>query len=205
MGDLVELSGVSRKVESDWFILRTAGRSTLQLAASLAEDGFEVWTPVRTQTIRVPRMNVRREIRLPILPSFVFVRAPHLVDLLELANMAEKPRRDPNGGRLSRPAHRDFSVFHFLDKIPMVADRNLEPLRMKEIEVIPKKGKPRFDRGAKVRVNSGAFEGLKGKVERCKSGYALVIFTDYRRPVNIPTFLLREDEALNSNSVARAA
>ena len=76
---------------TDWFILRTAGRSTLSLAKTLAEDGFEVWTPARMQVIRVPRMNVRREVRLPLLPSFVFVRAPHLHDLLELASIGQAP------------------------------------------------------------------------------------------------------------------
>jgi transcription antitermination factor NusG len=187
--------------EDGWFVLRTAGRSTLALAQTLSEDGFEAWTPVRTQLIRIPRMNVRREIKLPLLPSFVFVRSKHLVDVLEIANMIDKPRRGSGWGK---PAHRDFSVFHHLDRIPMIADRHLEPLRMKEIEIVPKKDAPRFDRGAKVRVNSGAFEGLKGKVERCKSGYALVLFTDYRRPVNIPTWLLKEDGLL-MHHVARAA
>jgi transcription antitermination factor NusG len=192
--------------QSDWFILRTAGRSTLNLAASLAEDGFETWTPVRMARIRVPRMNVKRDVRLPLLPSFVFVKAAHLVDLLELAQMIEKPRRDPNGGRWSRPAHRDFSVFHYLDSIPMVADRHLDPLRSKEREIIPKKDAPGFNRGAKVRVGSGAFGGLRGKVERCKSGYALVVFTDFKRPVKIPTWLLSEDEATSaSRSLDEAA
>jgi transcription antitermination factor NusG len=188
-----------RGSDSDWFILRTAGRSTLPLAASLAEDGFEVWTPARTQLIRVPRMNVRREIRLPLLPSFVFARARHLCDLLELANMPDKPRRAPRSSeRHSQPAHRDFSVFHHIDKIPMIDDRHLEPLRTKERQVVLKKDAPGFERGAQVRVNRGAFEGLKGKVERCKQGYALVIFTDWKRPVKIPTFLLSEIEAINA-------
>jgi transcription antitermination factor NusG len=186
----------------DWFILRTAGRSTLLLASTLAEDGFEVWTPERRETIRVPRMNVRREIRLPLLPSFIFVRAPHLHDLLRLAQMEEKPRRGHGG---QRPAHRDFSVFHYLDGIPMISDASLDPLRVKEAEAVPKKDAPRFDRGAKVRVKSGAFEGLKGKVERCKSGYALVIFDDFHRPVNIPTFLLSENKAHTVTNAAKAA
>jgi transcription antitermination factor NusG len=191
--------------EDDWFILRTAGRSTLPLAASLAEDGFECWTPVRTQRIRIPRMNIKREVKLPLLPSFIFARATHLHELLELAQMAEKPRRDPHGGRSSRPAHRDFSVFHYLDRIPMIADRSLDPVRTKEREIVPKKDAPRFDRGAKVRVGSGAFEGLKGKVERCADGHALVIFGSNGRRVKIATWLLAEDEANTSMRVAKAA
>jgi transcription antitermination factor NusG len=195
---------------SDWFILRTAGRSTLNLAASLADDGFETWTPVRMARIRVPRMNVKRDVRLPLLPSFVFVKAAHLVDLLELAQMIEKPRRDQNGGRWSRPAHRDFSVFHYLDSIPMVADRHLVPLREEEAALLPKtiirkNHGPHFNSGAKVRVTSGAYQGLHGQVKRCRSGYALVIFEGNGKRTNIPTFLLREDEAIIAHSVAKAA
>ena len=186
--------------DDSWFILRTAGRSTLVLAKTLAEDGFDVWTPSRTHRIRIPRANVNRDVKLPMLPSFLFVRSAHLPELLAMARMTEKPRRDPNGGRESKPAHKDFTVFHYLDRIPMVADRSLEPLRQKEMELVPRRAAPQFNHGAKVRVNSGAFEGLKGRVERCKSGYALVIFDDWKRPAKIPTFLLREDEAL---SVAR--
>lgn len=177
-------------MSDEWIVLRTSGRSTLALAKSLSDDGFEVWTPVRTQTIRVPRMNVKREIRLPMLPSFVFARARHLVDLLHLAQSLTT-------------AHRAFSVFHYQDRIPMIADQHLQPLRLSEVRAIPKKDAPTFGQGAGVRVTSGAFEGLKGRVERCKSGYALVIFTDWRRPVNIPTFLLAEDAAINSGKPAR--
>lgn len=188
-------------MSDDWFILRTAGRSTLPLAKSLAEDGFEVWTPIATQLVRVPRMNVRREIKLPMLPSFVFVRARHLPDLLQLARMPERPRRGAGG---QRPAHRSFSVFHYLDSIPLIHDGHLEPLRLKERESVPKSIRPSFSRGANVRVTNGAFQGLKGKVERSKSGYAVVIFSDWNRPVKIPTFLLAEDAAFSSN-VAKAA
>lgn len=185
----------------NWFILRASGKSTLLLAKTLEEDGFGVWTPAKTLLVRVPRMNVKREVRLPLLPSFLFAKAEHLVDLLELSNMEERPRRGSGG---KRPAHRPFSVFHYLDSIPMIADRDLEPLRSKEIEAIPKKGSPRFDRGTPVRVNEGAFQGLKGRVERCKSGYALVIFDDWKRPAKIPTFLLREDEAINAAKPAQS-
>lgn len=187
----------------DWFILRTAGRFTLSLTNSLKEDGFDVWTPVRMQTIRVPRMNVRREVKLPMLPSFIFAKAHHLVDLIELANMRVKPR---SGRSQHQMPHRDFSVFRFMDTIPMVSDRALEPMRVKEIERLPTKVKPKFGAGDKVRVKSGSFEGLKGRVERCRSGYALVIFTDWRTPAKIPTWLLSEDEAVNVQAnVTKAA
>lgn len=163
--------------DQDWFILRTAGRSTLHLARTLNEDGIEAWTPTREETIRIPRMNVRRKINLPMLPSFVFVRRRHLIDMLDLA---KRPLR-----------HKGFSVFRYLDQIPMVSDRHLEPLRTKESEAVPRKSRPSFQKGDPVRVKTGPFQGLFGRVERCKSGYALVIFDDWRQPVQIPTFLLR--------------
>lgn len=171
----------------DWFVIRTAGKSTMILAQTLTEDGFEAWTPIRTEIVRVPRLNVRREIKLPMLPSFVFVRSRHLTEMLNMARMEERPRRG------QRPAHRSFSVFHYLDSIPLIADQHLEPLRAKERDAVPKKARPGFAKNTLVRVGSGAFEGLKGRVERCKSGYALVIFNDWKRPVKIPTYLLAED------------
>lgn len=181
----------------DWCILRTSGKSTLNLARTLEEDAFKVWTPVLMQMMRVPRMNVKREIKLPLLPSFVFASSSHLHELLALERMPVKPRR---GAGLLQPAHRPFTLFRFLDRIAMIADRDLEPLRLKEIEALPKRAKPRFDQHAQVRVTKGAFEGLKGRVERCKSGYALVIFTDWNTPVQIPTFLLREDTSSSAAS-----
>ena len=189
-------------LETDWFILRTAGRSTLLLAKTLAEDGFDVWAPSRTQTIRVPRMNVRREVKLPLLPSFVFARVPHLVELLELAQMPVKPRRGSGWGR---PAHNGFSVFHYLDAIPVLTDIHLEPLRLAERKTIQRKDAPRFDRGAMVRANAGVFEGMRGKVERCRSGKAIVVFEGGSKRWEIPTFLLSETEALCPTDVARAA
>lgn len=180
---------------TDWIILRTAGRSTLVLAKTLEQDGFDVWTPSRTQTIRIPRMNVRREVTIPLLPSFLFARSGHLFDLLQLEKMPMKTRRIV--GIREPQYHRDFHVFRYLDSIPMIADKHLDPLRDKEREAIPKKSRPRFDRGTDVLVNNGAFQGLKGRVERCRSGYALVIFTDWKRPVQIPTFLLAEDTSFS--------
>lgn len=184
--------------ENDWFILRTAGRSTLALAKTLAEDGFDVWTPVRTQRITVKNTKQVKEVRVPMLASFIFVRAAHLHDLLALSKLELKPRRivqpmkrdEPNEPRY----HRDFSIFRAFGEIPFVTDAALEPARVKELAAVPKKDAPMFDRGARVRAHGSAFEGLKGRVERCNSGYALVIFDDWKRPAKIPTFLLREED-----------
>jgi hypothetical protein len=194
----------------DWFILRCAGRFTLPLAATLAEDGFEVWTPARTMRVIVRHTKQTKEVRAPMLASFIFVKAHHLHELLALSKLKLKPRRivqpikrgEPNEPRY----HRDFTVFRAFGEIPFVTDAALDPMRAKEIAKVAKSNLPQFDRGARVRAHGSAFEGLKGRVERCKSGYALVIFDDWKRPAKIPTFLLKEvDIASTHHQAVKAA
>lgn len=179
--------------DAEWIILRCAGKSTLALASSLAEDGFQVWTPAKTVMLRKPRMNVRRQVRLPIVPSFVFAGEQHVVDLLQLAALPVKPRRGA-GGRL--PAHRDFSVFHFQDEIPVIADAALEPLREAERDAVPRKKRSRFAGGETVRVTRGSFEGMTGVVERSDDRDAQVWLSLFGRHyrTKIPTSLLKLDE-----------
>jgi transcription antitermination factor NusG len=201
---------MGRETAGDWFILRTAGRSTLPLASSLAEDGFEVWTPVRTMRVRVRQTKQTKDVRAPMLASFIFVKADHLHEMLALSKLKLKPRRNVQPIKRGEPNepryHRDFTVFRAFGEIPFVTDAALKPMRVKELEAIPKKDAPQFNRGARVRAHGSAFEGLKGKVERCKSGYALVIFDDWKRPAKIPTFLLREVDIPSAHhQSARAA
>jgi hypothetical protein len=207
---------MGRETAGDWFILRTAGRSTLPLASSLAEDGFEVWTPVHKVRLRVPRMNVKREVTLPLLKEFIFVRSGHLDDLLALSKLQLKPRRivkpiirgEPNDPRY----HRDFSVFRPLGEIIFIADHELNPLREEEAARVPKtivkkkRGGPHFEPGTRIGVTTGVYQGLRGRVQRCRSGYALVVFDDWKRPAKIPTFLLREVDIPSAHhQSARAA
>ncbi len=172
-----------------WCILRCAGRSTLPLAASLAEDGFEVWTPVETRIVRIPRANVRREVRRPIMAGFVFACARHLWTLVELADMPVKSRR---GVGLRKPAHHDFSLFHDLGDFGFVRDGELQSLRMAEHRAVPLAKLKAYARGATV-PGRGAFEGLAGIVEGSRGKFTLVCFNG-DTVVKIPTFILRADE-----------
>jgi hypothetical protein len=176
-----------------WCILRTAGRHTLALAQSLAEDGFEVWTPIETRVVVVPRMTAKRQVRLPIMPGFLFARASHLYHLLGLAAMPNRPRRG-TGGR--QPAHESFSVFHSSDGIPLVADAALEPLRAAEAVAIPKDKRGKFRHGQPVRVLKGNFAGMVGVIEKSDSHTAHVWLTLFGRHMRakIPAFLLQSDE-----------
>lgn len=196
--------GVQSVLETggDWIVLRTAGRSTLPLANSLGEDGFRAWAPSATYTI-VNRMKTKVPVTVPMLPGFVFAGLAHLAELLDLSRMEEKSRRGSVG---QLPAHRDFSILRHNGAFAIIADRELNPLREREAAAIPRTALPQFRRGASVRITRGVYEGIVGRVERCDQGYALIMCDDWKRPAKIPTWLLREDDALSANhQVPRAA
>jgi hypothetical protein len=180
-----------------WIILRTSGARTLRLLRSLAEDGYEVWSPVKTESRRKPRANARVDIEVPVTAGFIFARLRHLVDLLDLAAMPEKPRRGPGG---SKPAHIRFSVFHDQRGVPIVTERELDRFR----EHLSRQPKPSkwFLRGDKVRASDGSFGGLQGAVVRSKKGETVVDFGGFLGHVKISTFILQPIEA---DSCARSA
>jgi transcription antitermination factor NusG len=168
--------------EMSWVILRTSGRTTMRLAETLSGASIEAWTPIETRTIRVPRKNVKRVIKLPIMPSYVFARAESLFDLIELA-----------GNSLG--AHPSFSVMHYHDRIPVIADHHLVGLRTIEAKKSPRKRADPLPKGLSVRVKTegGSFAGMKGRVERSDKNATLVCF-DSRLVVKISTSLLLPDE-----------
>ena len=167
----------------DWCVLRTSGRHTLRLAKSLADAGLEVWTPIEEKTIRVPRMNVRRPITLPIMPSYVFASAEHLVDLIQISD-GMKPIGVP-----------DFSLMRLGDNIPIIEDHLLNGLRTLEQKRAPKKKSRKLPVGLNVTVGQagGAWAGMSGKVEQSGERYTLVCF-DNRLTVKISTYMLCESE-----------
>lgn len=69
-----------------WAILRTSGPSTLLLAKALREAGFDAWSPVEIQNRRRPRSKDRFEREVAVMPSYVFVDADRLVELLQIAS-----------------------------------------------------------------------------------------------------------------------
>ena len=177
-------------MEQRWIILRTSGRHTLRLAETLASAGFETWTPRETKRIRVPRANVRREVTLPIMPSYVFAAADGLLDLLALADKEFKP-------------HADFTVMRFHSTIPLIADAHLTALKQLEAKRAPRKKAVRFDRGVDVlvKIEGGSFAGMRGRVEQSDENMTLVCF-DRRMTVKIPTFLLAYSDVQSANSLA---
>jgi hypothetical protein len=188
--------------DNDWCILRTSGRHTMSLAASLAADGYDVWTPIETRKVWIPSANAKREVRQAIMPSYVFARVAHLVDLLQLAAMPVKPRR---GAGSMEPAHAGFSVLHAFQRIPLVADRHLAELRKLEAKRTPvKRAAYSFPRNASARVSKGVFGGLVGVVIRSTPD-ATVLSFEGSFPVTIPTSLLALDGVCVEASALKAA
>ena len=183
-------------VSEKWIILTCVGRSTLRLASSLGEDGFEVWAPSMTLRIDVPRMNAKRTVTTAILPGFVFAGATHLHELLEIERMPVKPRR---GVGLAEPAHADFSLFRHLDRIRLVADVDLEPLRrIERRRQRPTKADRTFEAGRGVKATSGIYAGLPGIVRRSNDRITIVCLGGLLDRVEIPTSILADNEIITA-------
>jgi hypothetical protein len=174
-------------MDDHWLILRTSSRATIALADCLLRDGYEAWTPVHTFMKRAPRRRELNEVVVPMLPSFAFARAQHIHSLLALAESFSKPCPD-------------FSVFHYMNNVPLVSDgelsslRNLEESCRQRAAVEKRKSNRReilFRAGDAIRINGGAFAGMDGVVENDDGKFAMVSFGGTK--VKIATFLLAND------------
>jgi transcription antitermination factor NusG len=168
---------------ADWCILRTSGGRTLALAKSLGDAGFDVWTPAQTMRRRRPRSKVTVEIELPIMPTFVFVRADRLHDLAQVLNLPMSP-------------HPQFSIFRYLGKYPCIAEHEVAGMRKEEARYRVAQLKTKrhvFPKGDTVRVTDGPAAGMSGVVQDGDGKFAVVAFGGRFR-LKIATFLLRTDE-----------
>ncbi|WP_419827675.1 transcription termination/antitermination NusG family protein [Sphingomonas sp.] len=181
-----------------WCIVRTNSRRTLTLAASLNRAGIEAWTPEQTVRHRLPRRKAYREQQAPIVPSFVFVRASHLHDLLRALALPINP-------------HPAFSIFQHAGRAPVVADREIGHLQAAEDRArraMLKTKRHTVQVGSEVHPTEGAFAGLHGVVDRVSGNDAEVVFNDTFR-VKIASWLLIGDDvnagAAPSGAAALAA
>lgn len=175
-------------MSSDWIILRTSGRHTIKLTESLNRDGLTAWTPVHVYRRRAVDRKTIIEITEPFLASFVFAQLRHLHELLSLSEELVKP-------------YPDFSVFRHFNEIPVVVDQELAALRQVEeqsrrrVEGERRRGerrrKIRFSPGEKLRMDSGAFAGMDGIVEKDDGRFVLVCFG--KKTVKIDSFHLPEE------------
>ena len=177
-----------------WCVLRVGGSRTLPLYRSLAAAGMDVWTPTFMISKRHGRSRAMVETEATIMPTFVFVRMPHLEELISLEHSFISP-------------HPQFSIFRYNGRIVSVSEHELAPLRTEEGRAaLSRKRKERhvFKPGQSVCVPDGPFAGMSGVVEDSGNGkLALVCFGEWR--VKIATFLLKDervDEDLQHNDAA---
>lgn len=179
---------------TNWCILRTTGAKTLALANSLAAAGMEVWTPRMVQRRRMPRSNVTREREMAIAPTFVFVRADHLAELIAVRALPVNP-------------HPAFSLFVYAGRIPLIADADVSGFRAEE-ERAALKARRETRRalvlGQRVKLTDGAYAGLSGIVERDNGEFALVAFAG-GMTMKIATWLLSNDVVNDQSAQLGAA
>lgn len=197
-----------------WCILRCSNGKTLELAASLADAGFEAWSPAETISRRARSGTKREEIRRPLIASFVFARADRLDDLLALSHSPTLNYRvwDSELRRMVVRGHPFFRV----SQLRSVPDRQLAHLRDIERKRRPKGKAKAFEQGTVVRITEGGFEGLIGVVEECRGDYATITLDDWSAPAKVATWLLHtmlddprmdhvSGEAPDAASLAKAA
>ena len=172
-----------------WCILRTSARNTVQLVDELESDGFDVWTPIEIEEKRVGKSRDRLERCQALMPSFVFGAERDVSNLLRLS---------------ANPLKRcsEFSVYHARDRVPLIADRNLGPLRDREAsgmlqrdrvkrEVLRRKAQS-LPIGHMVNMPDGAFGGLSGVVMRSR-GPKTTVSLNGQMEIEVDTFLLLSD------------
>lgn len=174
---------------NSWVILRTSGAKTLPLARSLGEAGFEVWTPNYTEPANEARRRPERSV--PILPTFLFARADRISDLAAILALPINP-------------HPAFSFFRYTGRIPLIADSQIEGLRLVEehSRIKSRRSKRRaLVMGQRVNFDRGAFAGMKGEVVKLKNGgkSALVAFHGGFQ-IEIEAWQMPEDVVCNDTS-----
>lgn len=177
---------------TDWCILRTASSQTLNLARSLADDGFEVWTPAKMEQRRSRNGAKPEGVPTALVPSFVFAASAGLADLVALSHSPSLIYRrwDAEARRMVAHGHTKFSVFRHDGRHVLLPDRALAALRLAERRERPKEQVKQFAVGEPVKLTEAGFEGLTGTVTRAKGRSTWVMFPGALCAVQFPTWIL---------------
>lgn len=178
--DILDLGG--------WCILRTASRDTLSVCDDLKRAGFGAWTPRERRIGRKPRTRKQYNKIFAIMPTYVFAPASSMNSLLSLSI---DPRRNCP----------PFTVFKYGDGFPLIADGELEALRVEEarrnaiFERQKNKGRkaPTFRVGLKVLLSEAGFKGLVGKVVESQGSFTLIDIPGFAYPIKIASLQLEKD------------
>lgn len=177
---------------TDWCILRCSGGSTLGLAGSLTEAGFEVWAPAGPTIERTGPQRTRKEIPTALMPGWVFARADRLHDLLALAHAPSLLFQvwDREERRMVTKGHPQFSVFRG-GSHRFIADAELSALRRAERRPRAKPSERKFQIGDLVRTDDGGFGGLIGTVVGVTGKMVQVSFLSWAISPSVASYLLR--------------
>ncbi|MCW1431384.1 transcription termination/antitermination protein NusG [Novosphingobium sp. JCM 18896] len=183
---------------TDWVILRCAGQSTLRLAESLTEDGYEAWSPRVARHWREGESRTRKTEIVPGTPCYVFARSDRLVDLLALARSPSLGymKWDPERRRHVSRGHPRFSVMPDSDGYASVTDRELRYLKTAERKDRPKELVRPFLTGEEVKVIDGPYQGLSGTVIRAYGVHVQIEFPRSTLSHKLPMWMLQHAEEL---------
>lgn len=161
-----------------WCILRMSSGATAQVATSLKEAGFDVWTPVVMEAKRAGPSRKPVDRPVPLVPTIAFARADRLHDLVLLSRAPALTYRRFNRelGRMEQHGCPHFSIFRDQGHYPLIADRELEALRRAEWRGRPRKIEHVFKPGDAVARQETNFSGMVGVVQSIKNKSAVVLF-----------------------------
>lgn len=170
-----------------WCILRMGAGATLRLVRSLLDNGFEAWTPVATEQRSHRRHLPRETVETALMPSFAFVNAERIDDLVVVMHRDTMLYRvwDNEAGKHITRGCPSFTLFHSSAGYALLPDAALDPLRAATLRHKPE-GKPMvFFEGDRVKMSEGGFAGLYGTVDHHFGRYVTVRFDDWPVPVKI--------------------
>lgn len=169
---------------SDWIILHRVARGrTLALAETLAEAGFEVWTPVEERERLAGPKRELVEQKLPVMPGYLFAHGRHISELLGLSRSPTLNFQvwDHEQRCMVTRGHPTFRVMYVNGLHARASDNSLRPLRALEARLaevaqqrreraLVKGPIPQFEAGQAVVVDGGGFEGLTLTVAEANKG-----------------------------------
>jgi transcription antitermination factor NusG len=181
--------------EGRWCILRCSGASTLALAASLNEAGYEAWAPVTREIKHVGENRTRQEVAVPLMPGgYVFARSENLAELLALSHSPSMQFRvwDSELRRMVTKGYPHFRVFQAPAGLrDFATDRELDVLRSLERKPRAARVERTFSVGDKVRTDDGGFAGLTGTVIEVRKKTVIVAFGTWGTTPEFPNWALR--------------
>ncbi len=183
---------------TDWIILRTAPSKTLALAASLAEAGFEAWTPMVARVWREGESRTRKSEVVHGTPGYVFTRSERLAEMLGLSRTPALRYMvwDAELKRMVSRGHPAFTVMPDAVGYAAVSDRELEYLRRAERRDRPKQLTRPYRPGEEIRVIDGPYQGLSGVVAGVYGVHVEIEFPRSNHPVKIPMWMLQHLDEL---------